>query len=143
MTADALLSRLERVKRTGFGRWMARCPAHKDRSASLSIRELDDGRVFVHDFVGCDVESVLCAAGLGLEDLFSPRAVGPGAGHKAERRPFSARDMLNALASELNVVWTVLGDVASGRELGQVDRKRAGVARERCMALIAELRNGG
>lgn len=122
---------------------MARCPAHKDRSASLSIRELDDGRVLVHDFAGCDVESVLFAAGLGLEDLFPPRAIGPGAGHKAERRPYSARDLLNALASELNIVWTVLGDVAANRELGRLDRKRAGIARERCMALIQELRNAG
>jgi len=120
---------------------MARCPAHKDRTASLSIRELDGGRVILHDFAGCDVESVLSAAGLGFEDLFPPRAIGPGAGHKGERRPFSERDLLNALASELNVVWVVLGDVAANRELSQVDRKRAGIARERCGALIDELAN--
>ena len=45
MSADVLLSILEGVKRTGPGRWMARCPAHGDKSPSLSIRELDDGRV--------------------------------------------------------------------------------------------------
>lgn len=143
MSADLLLSRLDRVRRTGPGRWVARCPAHKDRTASLSIRELDDGRVLVHDFAGCDVEAVLAAVGLHLVDLYPPLPIGPGAGRKGEKRPFSARDLLNALAAELNVVWVVLGDVAASREMGPKDRKRAGIARERCMALIEELRHAG
>ena len=35
---DVVLSRLERVRRSG-GSWVARCPAHEDRSPSLSVRE--------------------------------------------------------------------------------------------------------
>lgn len=138
---DLILSRLERVKRTGPGRWMARCPCHKDRTASLSIRELDDGRVLVHDFAGCEVEAVLGAVGVGMEDLFPPRPAGAAPGRPAESRPFSARDLLNALASELRVAWLVLSDVAAGKEIGPSDRKRAGLARERCGALIEELRH--
>lgn len=33
---DMLLSRLERVRQYGKG-WSARCPAHQDRQASLSV----------------------------------------------------------------------------------------------------------
>lgn len=59
MSAGALLARLDAVKPTGPGRWLARCPAHEDRSPSLSIRELDDGRTFVHCFAGCYALEVL------------------------------------------------------------------------------------
>ena len=55
MTAATFLDRLDGVKRTGAGRWLARCPAHDDKRASLAVRELDDGRVLVHDFAGCAV----------------------------------------------------------------------------------------
>lgn len=46
--------------------WMARCPAHDDRTPSLSIRDAND-KVLVHCFAGCaqrDVISALAARGL-------------------------------------------------------------------------------
>ena len=47
--------------------WMAHCPAHRDRTPSLSIRETDDGRVLVHCFAGCSQHDVINAlTGLGL-----------------------------------------------------------------------------
>lgn len=88
MTAARLLDRLESVKQTATGRWIAKCPSHEDQRASLSVRELDDGRVLVHDFAGCDVADVLIAAGLTFDDLFPPRADGHRV--KGERRPFPA-----------------------------------------------------
>src|SRR5574341_721332 len=48
---DHVLSRLDRVRRAPHG-FIARCPAHHDRTPSLSIRELD-GRVTLHCFAGC------------------------------------------------------------------------------------------
>ena len=42
---DCVLSRLERVKRTGPDRWVAQCPAHDDRRPSLSIRKAEDHKV--------------------------------------------------------------------------------------------------
>ena len=62
--ADLLLSRLDGVRRTGSGRWIARCPAHDDRRPSLSVRELDDGRTLLHCFSGCSPDAVLDAIGL-------------------------------------------------------------------------------
>ena len=41
MTAATILDRLDGVRPTGDGRWIARCPAHDDRSPSLSIREAE------------------------------------------------------------------------------------------------------
>jgi len=55
--AAKLLEHLQCVKQTASDRWLACCPSHPDRSPSLSIRKLDDGRVLVHDFGGCAVVS--------------------------------------------------------------------------------------
>ena len=65
--AAKLLDRLERVKQTGPRRWIAACPSHRDRSPSLSIRELDSGLVLLHDFGGCGTGVCLgCAVPLRL-----------------------------------------------------------------------------
>lgn len=52
----------------------ALCPAHTDRTPSLSVRAtrtLDGrGRVYVKCFAGCTDEAVLAALGLGLADLY-------------------------------------------------------------------------
>lgn len=73
MSASILLNRLDGVKQTGKGRWIACCPAHRDKRPSLAIRELDDGRVLLHDFAGCETSSILAVIGLSLEDLFPER----------------------------------------------------------------------
>jgi 5S rRNA maturation endonuclease (ribonuclease M5) len=56
--------------------WSARCPAHDDRHASLTIAEGEDGRALLHCHRGCALADVLRALGLTARDLF----VGPSAG---------------------------------------------------------------
>ncbi len=68
---DDLLSRLEGVRTLGFGRAMARCPAHDDETPSLSLRLAADGRVLVHCLGGCRNDQVLSALGLGWAALFA------------------------------------------------------------------------
>jgi len=64
-----LLSRLERVEKHGE-RYMALCPAHQDKSPSLSLARGQDGRALVHCYAGCETRDVLAAVGLELRDLF-------------------------------------------------------------------------
>src|SRR5687767_9180806 len=98
MSIDTLLSQLSGVKRTGDGRWIARCPAHDDKHPSLSIRELGDGRLLLHCFAGCSIQEVLGAVSLDFDSLFPERAI---ADHvKREPRPFSAIDALRCVAHE-------------------------------------------
>jgi hypothetical protein len=52
---------------------MAKCPAHDDGSPSLSIRELEDGRVLIYDFGGCGSSEVLDSLGLQLSDLYADK----------------------------------------------------------------------
>ena len=52
MTASDFAALLN-ARRIGQGKWQGRCPAHADRSPSLSVAEGQDGRVLVHCFAGC------------------------------------------------------------------------------------------
>jgi hypothetical protein len=136
--ADKLLARLQRVKRTGPGRWIASCPTREDSHPSLAIRELDDGRLLVHDFGGEDVASVLAAVGLDVCDLF-PAA--PGAPAPPTRRPFNATDVLALVAIESSVAVVVCSDVLRSRTVSELDfgrllraAQRLGDAAEVCHA---------
>jgi hypothetical protein len=136
MSADTFLSRLEGVRRTGPSRWLARCPAHDDRTASLSIRELDDGRVLVHCFAGCHVENVLGAVDLGLDALFPPRCSDD---RKApERRAFPAADVLRAVDHEALIAAVGAANLANGMPLSRVDHERLMLAAERIAAAVRE-----
>jgi hypothetical protein len=70
MSAQTLVDRLDGARKVGAGRWIARCPAHDDRDPSLSIRELDDGRVLIKCHAGCGAAAVMAAAKLSMSDLF-------------------------------------------------------------------------
>lgn len=64
---DKILAQIPcKKQRSGY---KGRCPAHDDRSASLSIGEADD-RVLVYCQAGCKTEDVLAAVGLKFSDLF-------------------------------------------------------------------------
>lgn len=70
---DNLLSRLEKVRHVGRGKWMARCPVHDDRDPSLSIGQTDDGRVLLYCF-GCGAKGpeILEAVDMTLDDVQAP-----------------------------------------------------------------------
>lgn len=75
MTLAEIVERMG-AKREGSG-YAARCPAHEDRTPSLSLSEGRDGRTVLHCQAGCTPEAVVTAAGLTMADLFadaSPRA---------------------------------------------------------------------
>lgn len=101
MSADELLSRLSKVRKTSPKSWTACCPAHEDRSPSLAISESDDGTVLLHCFGGCSVHEIVAALGMELEDLFPPKETHHG---KPIARPFPAADVLRLMAWEGTVV---------------------------------------
>jgi hypothetical protein len=121
MSADALLSRFDGVKRIGPDRWIGRCPAHDDRSPSMAVRELDDGRVLIHCFAGCSVEEILSAAGLDFQALFPER---PVAHDKRVRRPFSPIQALHCVAFEATLAAVAASNVARGIAMSEEDRQR-------------------
>jgi CHC2 zinc finger len=84
---DKVLGLLQRVRRSGKG-WVACCPAHDDRHASLSVGVGDDGRALLHCFAGCDVQTIVAALGLQMSDLFSDtRTTPPATGATVQHQP--------------------------------------------------------
>ena len=69
MQISELLSRLEGVKGHS-GQYMAKCPAHEDKRASLCVSRGDDGRILMKCQAGCPTEAVTAALGLSMTDLF-------------------------------------------------------------------------
>ncbi len=69
MTLADLLPRLDAVRQRGNGRYSSRCPAHIDRSPSLSISEGDKG-LLLRCFAGCELTAITGKLGLEIKDLF-------------------------------------------------------------------------
>jgi len=134
VTIDVLLSKLDGVRRTGVDRGIAKCPAHEDGRASLSWRELPDGRTLLHCFAGCSVEEIV-----QLQDLFPEKLV-TGDFVKRERRPWSDRQLLELIDRETTVVFIAACDVTlEGRALSEVDMSRLRKARERITSIMGAL----
>lgn len=105
-----LLSRLDKVRPAGDGRWSACCPAHDDKGPSLSIRATDDGKILLHCFSGCSVHEIAGAAGIDLVDLFPPRE----SSGKPEKNPFPASHALKSIAAEALVIAAAATRLAEG-----------------------------
>ncbi len=74
LTLDNVLARLEAVRRCGAG-FVARCPAHKDRAPSLSIREGEDGNVLLKCFAGCSYRAIIDALEIEPTRALRPQPV--------------------------------------------------------------------
>ena len=60
LTAAGQIAHALGGKKVGSG-WMAKCPAHPDKTPSLSINESADGKVLVHCHAGCSQDEVIAA----------------------------------------------------------------------------------
>jgi hypothetical protein len=120
--ADALLTKLQRVRQNGAGRWTACCPAHDDRSPSLSIREQPDGTLLMHCFAGCPAAAVLDSVGLTLADLFPDNAAERSPMRPGER--WVPRDVLKSVAQEALVAYIGAQTLSDGKTLSETDTRR-------------------
>lgn len=131
------LSRLDQVKQTGQGKWLARCPAHDDRSPSLGIREADD-RILIHCFAGCGITEVLQAVGLNMADLFPDRAPDPY-GPKTKFPKFSAYELFPLLVHEAVILALAWNDLLIKGSMSDADMQRTLQAFESVRRLHAEV----
>jgi hypothetical protein len=129
MNVEDFLSRLEKVKRTGKSSWLARCPAHEDKSPSLSVGVGDDGRILIRCFAECGAHAVVGALGLELVDLFPEKAI-----EHAPAMRFPAADVLAAVADELMIVEVIALDLEHGKPVKQDDFDRLHVAISRIIS---------
>ncbi len=66
---ERILLQLQDVKQAGNS-YIARCPAHDDEKASLSLSRGDDGRVLMYCHAGCAIEEICSTLGIKTRDLF-------------------------------------------------------------------------
>lgn len=139
MTAETLLSRLEKVRQTRPGCWLARCPgpSHRrgDKHPSLVVTEKEDGRVLIFCRAGCETANILAAAGLEFADLYPERPVSEH-GIKPERKPFPAADVLRAVAFEATVVECAASQIQRKGYLNDREFERLALAQERLQAAV-------
>ena len=69
---QALNARSLAPKKSGSG-WSARCPAHDDRTPSLSVAVEPDEKVLLKCHAGCEFSLIVKALGLDEGDLFPPK----------------------------------------------------------------------
>ncbi|WP_051231790.1 virulence-associated protein E [Stutzerimonas azotifigens] len=118
---EKVLSRLDKVKAAGAGKWKACCPAHDDRDPSLSIREAEDGKVLLHCWAGCSTSDITAAIGLELRDLF-PSSERKG----APRGPSREAKQLEGWILSIGI-----SHIQRGVPMSQADQERFELAKRR------------
>ena len=120
-----VLDRLEGVRKSGAG-WIAKCPAHPDKSPSLSIREGERG-VILRCFAGCSFAAIVDALGLRQSDTFYESLSAP------QRRQRATRAVLKGVVAESLVVICAASPIG----LNDEDRARLKTALARLRAALS------
>ena len=132
-----LLDRLDKVRPKGRGSWTACCPAHLDKSPSLSIKELPDGRTLIHCFSGCAPLDVLSAVGLDWSALYPEEDNYTSIVREHRLRPRSTDDYVVDLAKNANTPLSEADRTRAkqailrgGKEFGWVEHVKANASKE-------------
>lgn len=140
MNIDILLSKLDKPRQTAPNKWLACCPAHDDRSPSLAIKTIDDGKILLHCFSGCSVSEIVESLSLKLADLMpeSPRGYG-----QARQKPprFNKSELFDLLIFESLLIALAIKEMLSGRRLDEADLLRIERAESLIFELVKEVRS--
>jgi hypothetical protein len=114
-----ILRHFVQVEQIGPNRWMASCPTRPDKQRSLSIIELSDGRIQLHDFGGDSTEHILDAVGLDMSDLYPDILMYEE--FNPEGNPFSGEGAKRCLYSDAMVVYAAALTLREGNSLSDAD----------------------
>lgn len=89
LSLQDLLARLKGATEGSGGQYMAVCPAHDDKKASLAVRQGDKG-IVMKCLAGCETEAVTQALGITMADLFEQDGRGSAAG-RAPGKPAAVK----------------------------------------------------
>ena len=121
---EKVLSGLQKVKKTGEGKYLALCPAHNDKTPSLAIKAVDD-RVLLHCFGGCETADVLSALNLTFADIMPNECNG---NFPKEKKPFYASEVLQTVRDEAQFTHFCAIHMSKGFQLCDADLKRLSMA---------------
>jgi hypothetical protein len=128
MSVDTLLSRLNKVRNHGKGQFMAQCPCHADKTASLSIKDMGDGRILINCFASCDTYSILQSVGLDWQDVLPESSAGE---HKPVKQIIYPSEALKLIQFETRIVLVAAYDLKKNKALTLDEIERLEVAMQR------------
>jgi P4 family phage/plasmid primase-like protien len=85
MQLNEIIRRFQSTKPNGKDSYQARCPCHDDKTASLTVSEVN-GKILMHCHAGCDIHSICAAIGIAQRDLFTDTPTAAG-GHATGGSP--------------------------------------------------------
>jgi hypothetical protein len=138
---ELVLSKLEGVRRTGKDKVIAKCPSHLDRTPSLAVGRVGDGRVLLTCFAGCDVNEIVSALGLSLADLF-PRDSNTQMHRVKATNWVRAIDALIACDFSMLVALDISKRILDGKPITSDDREALLVAMSRLTTALGVVCNG-
>jgi hypothetical protein len=129
MSIENLLSCLHKVKKAGKDSWVACCPAHQDKSPSLTITNKPDGRILMYCFAGCDTYSILRSIDLDWQDILPESPIG----HKVEKTNFGiySSDALRLIHFETQIVLYIAYQMRKTKTIDNVAIERLETAMQR------------
>lgn len=143
MSISVILNALQKVKRTGQGRYVALCPVHDDRKPSMAITETAEGGVLIHCFAcGANGADVCGALGIDPSELFPPRLDNDY--KNVRKKPsllFTDRQLLECIEFETLIVALCAKEIVQGKRLNEVDAQRVETAYKRITAAVNYQRN--
>jgi hypothetical protein len=106
---DLLLSHFEDVRKSGK-EYMCKCPAHEDKTASLTVTEKDTDHIYLHCFAGCETIDILQSVGLDWDALF------PDSKKRSRKPQISVREAALLLQYHGWVVFHYANMIAMGED---------------------------
>jgi hypothetical protein len=128
MKTHDLLSRLTKLRKTGKDSFVACCPAHQDKSPSMTVR-ITPETILIHCFAGCSTEEILGAIGMEFGDLY------PDHGRDVKPTRISSADALRCVAFEALVAAASAATMRT-RALGAAEIERLMQASARINAAL-------
>lgn len=123
-----ILSHFNKVSRTSKNnQYQCLCPAHNDRTASLSIKFNDDGRVLMNCFAGCDIENIIGSVGLSFNDIIPNRIDDL----KPIGKIFNPYAVLKSLRDEIMIVLMMAISIRKKEQISNEDYDRFIIAYQR------------
>ena len=133
-----LLNRLNKVKRTSNNQYIACCPAHEDKTPSLSITDKGDGKILINCYAGCGVEDVLDSIGMSFDDIMPPKVIEHRVAPIKQR--VYASDALKVIQLEARIVIMAAYELRRNKPMTEQDLARLELAMER-INIASEMAN--
>jgi hypothetical protein len=119
---------MKRVKTRGRDKWIACCPAHEDKNPSLAIT-LENNKILMKCWSGCDVESILGAIGMDFNDIMPDKPLYHRS--SAKKPTLYATDALRILKKESMIITMCAIDIKNKKPIAEDDFNRVLLAMER------------